>query len=77
MFDTSTIITLVCLTAAAVVLSVLFILLIVLWLWMLPDWTRRQESDPGTAERYKIQMVLGWPVNYYLSVYRKSGPAKR
>jgi hypothetical protein len=77
MFDTSTILTLVCLTVAAIVLSVLFIVLMILWLWMLPDWQRRQESDPATAEKYKIQIILGWPVNYYLAVYRRQGPAPR
>ena len=77
MFDTSTIVSLVCLALTALAMVIVFIVLAVLWLWMLPDWTRRQETDPATAEHYKIQMVLGWPVNYYRRVYRREGPAKR
>jgi hypothetical protein len=50
-------------------------LLIGVWLWMLVDWNKRERSDPATHERYKIQMLVGWPFGYFLNVYRKNGPA--
>lgn len=46
------------------------------WVWVLNDWNKRQKTDLAAYERYKTQMILGWPFGYYLNVYRKSGPAK-
>lgn len=62
-----------CLLAISLVLA---FLLIGVWMWMTNDWSKRKDSDPAVFERYKIQMLLGWPFGYYLNVYRKSGPAK-
>lgn len=52
------------------------VVLMVVWVWMLNDWNKRQKTDLAAYERYKTQMILGWPFGYYLNVYRKSGPAK-
>ena len=66
-----------CLISLFVVLLVFSIILLAVWVWMLGDWNARQKTNPETAERYKIQMIIGWPFGYYLNVYRKSGPARR
>jgi hypothetical protein len=63
-----------CLFCLAGLVFLFAVVLIVVWVWMLNDWNKRAKSDPATHERYKIQMIIGWPFGYYLNVYRKNGP---
>ncbi len=76
MLDPAAVNTLIVLLSIAIVLTVILFALLALWAWMIFDWLKRVDSEPEIAERYKLQMILGWPVNYYLRVYRKSGPAR-
>ncbi len=64
-----------CLFCLAGFILLFAIVLMVVWVWMLNDWNKREKIDPEAHERYKIQMILGWPFGYYLNVYRKHGPA--
>lgn len=64
-----------CLFCLAAFILLFAIVLMVVWVWMLNDWNKREEIDPGAYERYKIQMILGWPFGYYLNIYRKHGSA--
>lgn len=58
---------------------VLLFLMVVLsvWTWMIFDWNKRCQTDPALADRYRVQMIIGWPFGYYLNVYRKNGPASK
>lgn len=76
MFDSSTITLFICLTVAMGLLIIVGFVLLGMWVWMINDWTKRMNTDPATAEHYKIQMLLGWPVSYYRKVYLKNGPAQ-
>jgi hypothetical protein len=59
-------------------LVLLFALVILgVWIWMMMDWTKRTKTDPAEAEKYKIQMIIGWPFGYYINVFRKNGPARK
>jgi hypothetical protein len=53
----------------------LLLAIVAVWVWMIFDWNKRGQTDPEIADKYKIQMIIGWPFGYYLNVYRKMGPA--
>ncbi len=74
MLDPAAVNILIILLTAAILLTIILFALLALWTWMIFDWLKRVDSEPEVAERYKMQMILGWPINYYLYVYRKSGP---
>ncbi len=68
---------LLCLLCLAVFLLFALFFILVMWFWMLADWTKRQKTDPATAERFKFQILIGWPFGYYFKVYKLHGPAER
>ncbi len=71
-FDTTLLLAAGCLAGFIILFAVV---MMVVWVWMLNDWNKRETIDPTIHERYKIQMIIGWPFGYYLNVYRKHGPA--
>jgi len=76
-FDPATATALIVLLVVQLILVLVLFALVGVWVWMILDWIKRLDSDPAAAEPYKIQLLLGWPFNYYLRVYRPLGPAKR
>jgi hypothetical protein len=65
-----------CLFCLAGLLIIFMVVLMAVWVWMLNDWNKRAKTDSAVHERYRTQMIIGWPFGYYLNAYRKHGPAK-
>lgn len=63
-------------TCCSGALILVLLVIVAVWAWMIIDWNKRCQTEPEMADRYKIQMIIGWPFGYYLNVYRKQGPAK-